>query len=104
MLKIRRMNPNPDEWRASQGECQTTIPREAHDTAPTSARAPDQRLRSDVGALTEGLHPVQSRGVEKPQLADCGFGLGAEQPGRGDKANHLPRQEREILQTPPCSS
>src|ERR1700693_2242909 len=45
MLKIRRMNADPNQWSASQSERQATIPCQARHRPPTSARSPNKGLR-----------------------------------------------------------
>src|ERR1700686_2150201 len=99
MLKIRRMNADPNQWSASQSKCQATIPCQARHRPPTSASAPNKGLRSDIGTAAKGLHPAESGRIQETELADRDFGVGTKQPCRRNKADPLSRQKREILQT-----
>src|ERR1700730_16741835 len=65
LLKIRRMNADPNQRSTSQPECQVAIPSETGCRAPGRASAPNQRLRPNIIGAAEGLHPSQSGRVEK---------------------------------------
>src|ERR1700724_734270 len=99
MLKIRRMNADPNQWSTDQAERERLIPGETGRRAPKSASPPDERLRADIGGATESLHLAQSSRVQETKLANCDFGVRTQQPGRRNEADDLPLQEREILQT-----